>query len=63
MTAVLAKLFIDVHSSEAKLAVFLDGNCFLIASTRGLYSSLQMLLSVPVDGGTNVDCNAIYDLS
>jgi len=61
MTDVIANLFVDVHPSKAKLSLFLDGSCFLIASTVGMYSLRQILLRVLADGNTNVLCNALYD--
>jgi len=45
MTDVIANLFLDVHQSKAKLSIFLDGNCFVIASTVSVYFLQQMLLS------------------
>ena len=52
MIDVMAKLFVDVHPSNAKLTLFCDGNYFLIASTVSAYSVQQMLLSVVADGFT-----------
>ena len=52
MTDVMASLFIDVHLSKAKLTLFREGNCFLIASTVSTYSLRQMLLRVVADGST-----------
>jgi len=61
MTDVVASLFVDVHLSKGKLTLFVDRNCFLIASTVSVYSLHQMLHSVLVDGSTNSLCNALYD--
>jgi hypothetical protein len=57
----MASLFVDVHLSKAKLTLFLDGNCFLIASTVSVYSLRQILLRVLADGNTNSRHNALYD--
>ena len=54
MTDVVAEWFIDVHTCQAKLDSFLDGNCFLIASTVSEYSQWQMMLRVLADGNTSV---------
>jgi hypothetical protein len=62
MTHIMATMFVDVHPSEAKLTVFRDGNCFLIASTVSPYSIQQMLLRVAADGSNILSCNALYDL-
>jgi hypothetical protein len=61
MTDIIANLFVDVHPSKAKLTLFLDGNCFLIASTASLDSLGQILLRVLADGNTNWLRNALYD--
>jgi len=61
MTNVIAKLFVVIHLSKVKLTLFLDGNCFLIASTDSVYTILQMLLSLLEDGCTNMLRNALYD--
>jgi len=61
MTDVIANLFVDVHPSKAKLTLFVDGNCFLIASTVSVYSLRQILLRVLANGNTNSLCNALYD--
>jgi len=53
--------FVDVHSSRAKLILFLDGNCFLSASTVSVYSLWQILLRVLADGNTNSLRNTLYD--
>jgi len=57
----MASLFIDVHLSKANLTLFLDGNCFLIASTVSEYSLRQMMLRVLADGSTSLLCNAFCD--
>ena len=61
MTDVMASLLVDVHLSKAKLAVFCDGNCFLIASTVGAYSLRQMLLRAAAHSTTGSSHNALYD--
>jgi hypothetical protein len=61
MTNVTANLFVDVHPSKAKLTSFLDGNCFLIASTVSVYSLRPILLRVQAAGTTNSLRNALYD--
>jgi len=61
MTDVMANLFVDAHPSKAKLTLFRDGNCFLIASTVSAYSLQQMLLRVVADGSTRSSRNALYD--
>ena len=57
----MATFFGDVHPSKAKLILFRDGNCFLIASTVCAYSLRQMLLRVIAEGSTRSSCNALYD--
>jgi len=59
MTDILASLFVDVHLSKVKLTLYLDSNCFLIASTVSAYSLRQMLLSVIADGSTWSSRNAL----
>jgi len=61
MTDVIANLFVNVHPSKAKLTLFLDGNCFLIASTVSVYSLWLILLRVLADSNTNSLRNALYD--
>jgi hypothetical protein len=61
MTDVIANLFVDAHPSKAKLTLFLDGNCFLIASTVSVYSFWQILRRVLADSKTNWLRNALYD--
>jgi len=61
MTDVIANLFVDVYPSQAKLTLFLDGNCFLIASTVSEYSLRQRLLRVLADGSTSSLRNALYE--
>jgi hypothetical protein len=46
----MVNLFVDVHLSQAKLTLFLDGYYFLIASTGSEYSLRYMLLKVVADG-------------
>jgi len=60
MTEVMANLFVDVHPSKAKLTLFLDSNCILIASTVSAYSLWQILLRVVADGSTRSSHNALY---
>ena len=61
MTDITDNLFLDVHPSNDKLTLFLDGNSFLIASTVSVYSLWQVLLRVLADGNTNLLCNALYE--
>jgi len=61
MTDVIANLFVEVPSSNAKLTLFLVGNCFLIAFTVSEYSLRQMLLRVLADGSTSSLRNVLYD--
>jgi len=61
MTDIIANLFIDVHLSKAKLTLFLDGNCFLIASTVSVDPLQQILLRVLAESNTNLLRNALYD--
>ena len=61
MTDVIPNLFVDVHPSKAKLTLFLDSSCFLIASTVSVYSLWQILLRVLANGNTGSLRNALYD--
>jgi hypothetical protein len=61
MPDVIANLFVDVHPSKAKLTLFVDSNCFLIASTVSVCSLRQILLRVLADGNTDSLRNAWYD--
>jgi len=61
MTDVIANLFVDVHPSKAKPTLFVDGNCFLIASTVSVHSLRQILLRVRADGNTNSLHNTLND--
>jgi len=61
MTDVMASLFGDVHSSEAKQTLLCDGNGFLFASTVSAYSLQQKLLSDVADGSTRLSRTALYD--
>jgi hypothetical protein len=54
-------VFVDVNPSKAKLTLFLDGNCFLIASTVSVYSLRQILLRVLADGYTKSLRNELYE--
>jgi hypothetical protein len=62
MTDVMANLIVDVHPSNAKLTLFLDGNYFLSASTLSEYSLLEMVEPVLAEGTTSsvhtpsIDC-------
>jgi hypothetical protein len=57
----MARSFVDVHPSKAKLTFCRNGNGFLIASTVSVYSLRQMLLRVVADGRTRLSRNAVYD--
>jgi len=57
---VIGNLFVDSHPSKAKLTLFVDGNCFLIASTVSVYFLRQILLRVLADSNTNSLGNALY---
>jgi len=57
----MAHSFVDLLPSEAKLNIFLDGNCFLIASTVTEYFLQQILVRVLADGSIRLLCNAFYD--
>jgi len=57
----MADLFVDVYPSDAKLTLFVAGNCFLTASTVSVYSLQQILLRVLANGNTNSLCNALYE--
>jgi len=61
MTDGIPDVFIDVQLSKAKLTLFSDGNCFLIASPVSKYSLPQMLLRVLVDGSPSSLGNELYD--
>ena len=61
MTGVMASLFVDIHLSKAKLTLFCDGNCFLIASIVSAYSLQQMLLRVIADSSWGSSHNALND--
>jgi hypothetical protein len=70
MTDVIADLFVDVYPSNAMLSLFLDGNCFLIASGVSEYSLWQMWLRVLADDrttlpfiGSNDDRSSMYHLA
>ena len=58
---VIANLFVDVHLSKAKLSLYVDSNCFIIASTVSVYSLWQILLRLLADGNTKSLLNALYD--
>lgn len=57
----MANVFTDVHLFKAKLHLYLDGNCFLIASTVSGYFLRQILLRVLADGSTSLLHNALHD--
>jgi hypothetical protein len=61
MTDIMANLFVYVHPSKAKLTLFRNSNCFLIASTVSAYSLRQMLLRGIVAGTTMLSHNALDD--
>jgi len=61
MTDVIANLFVDVRPSKAKLTLFLDVSCYLIASTVSVYSLRQILHRVLADGNTSPLRNVLYD--
>jgi len=61
MIDIIANLFVDVHPTKAPLTLFLDGTCFLIASTVSVYSLQQILPRVLADGDTSSRRNALYD--
>jgi len=60
MTNVIANLCVDVLASKAKITLFLDANCFSIASTVSEYYIQYRLLRVLPDGSTNLLRNALY---
>jgi hypothetical protein len=61
MTNVIADLFVDVYPSNAMLSLFLDSNCFLIASRVSEYSIWQMWLRVMADDRTTLPFIALND--
>jgi len=61
MTDGLARVFVDVHSSKAKLTLFCEGNYFLIALSVSANSLQQMSRRVVVDSSTMSDHNDLYD--
>jgi len=61
MTDVIANFVINLYTSKAIITLFLDINCFLIASSVSVNSLRQILLSVLADGNTNSLCNALYE--
>jgi len=61
MTDVMAILIVDVHPSKAKLTLFLDGDCFLIASTVSAYSIPGMMVTGLAVSTTHSLQNALYD--
>jgi hypothetical protein len=61
MTDVMASMFVDIHPFIAKLTLFCNANCVIIASTVSAYSFQQMLLRVVADGRTWSSRNALYD--
>jgi hypothetical protein len=62
MIKIVTSLLVDVHPSKAKLTLFRDGNCFLIASMVSALTLHQMLLRVIADSSTRSLQNALYDL-
>ena len=61
MTTVIVDLFVEVHPSQAKQTLSLDGNCFLLSSTVSEYSHQQMLPTMLAGGSTNSLRNTLYD--
>jgi len=61
MTDIMAMFFVDGHLSEAKLTIFLDGNCILIASTVSEYSLWPILATVMANGSSSSLHNMLYD--
>lgn len=57
----MASVFVDVQLSKAKLTLFHDGKCVVIASMVNAYCLQVVLLRVVVDGGTNLGRNASFD--
>jgi hypothetical protein len=53
MANVITSLFVDVYASIAKLTLFRDGNCVLIASTVSEHAHMKWLLRVLADESTN----------
>ena len=61
MTNLIPDMFLHVDSFKAKQTLFLDCNCFLIASTVSVYSLQEMMLLMLADGSTTLVRNASYD--
>ena len=61
MTDVVSLLFVDILLSKAKVTLFLDGNCSVIASAVSEYYFCQMLFRVLADSSTKLLCNVLYD--
>jgi hypothetical protein len=59
MTDVIANMFANVHPVKAKYTLFLECNCFLIASTDSENSFPQMLLRVLADVVRILHSNAL----
>ena len=57
----MASVFVDVHLPKAKLTLFCDSNCFLIASTVSQYTLQQMLLRLVAGGRTSSLQYVVYD--
>ena len=53
--------FVDVHLSQAKVTLFLDGHWFSIPSTVSVYYLRPILLRVLADGNTNLLRIALYE--
>lgn len=60
MTDIMASMCVDGHPSKAKVTLFCNRNCFLIACMVGADSLRQMLLRVVVESSTKSLCNASY---
>jgi len=61
MIDIIAKWFVDVHPSKAKLTLFLDGNCILIEATESAHSLWQMIPGVLVESRNSSLRNALCD--
>jgi len=57
----MASSFIDVHQSKAKLTLFPDRNCILIACMVSAYFLWQMFLRLMADSCTKSLRNDLYD--
>jgi len=57
----MASWSVDVHLSKAKLTLFLNYNCSLIASNVSDHSLQQMLIRVLLDGSMSLLPDAAYN--